>query len=129
MAKARKAMTKERKAAYDAGRAAQVPLGRRLRALRDQRGLTQSQVAQQLDISQKYVSELEGGHKSPSWETLVGMAQIVFKISLSALVFGVDEPRDDRVQRLEQLLAGRPADVQDNLLRAVELLLRTSGPT
>jgi len=39
-------------------------LGRRLAALRIQRGLTQSDAARALGISRRYVSEIEGGKPS-----------------------------------------------------------------
>lgn len=39
-------------------------LGLRLAALRTKRGLTQAQVAEQLDTSRRYVSEIEAGKPS-----------------------------------------------------------------
>lgn len=139
MAKAKKArpreprppreLSKERLAAIEAGRAAQVPLGHKLRTLRAQYHLTQTELGARVDISQKYISELECGRKSPSWETLVAIAKLGFRISLSVMLFGVDEPIDDDVPKLQALLAGRPKDVQVALLSALQLMLRASGPT
>jgi transcriptional regulator with XRE-family HTH domain len=137
MAKAKKAkqpkppreLSKERVAAIDAGRAAQMPLGLRLRALRAQHNLTQTELGARVDISQKYISELECGRKSPSWETLVAIAKLGFRISLSMMLFGVDEPIEPEVPSLEALLAGRPKDVRNNLLSALTLMLRASGPS
>ena len=134
MAKAKKAklrepVTKERQAAIDAGRAAQVPLGHRLRTLRDQHNLTQTELGARVGISQKYISELECGRKSPSFETLVALAMFGFRTQLSVMLFGIDAPIDDEVPRLEALLAGRPRDVQANLLSALQHMLRALGPT
>jgi transcriptional regulator with XRE-family HTH domain len=56
-----------------AGRLA-AQFGARIRQLRNQRGLSQTQLGTLLDLSQKYISELERGMKSPSWETLVRIA-------------------------------------------------------
>jgi transcriptional regulator with XRE-family HTH domain len=138
MAKAKKAkpreprppreLSKERLAAIEAGRAAQGPLGQRLRTLRAQHKLTQAELGTRVDISQKYISELECGRKSPSWETLVAIAKLGFRISLSMMLFGIDEPIDDDVPRLQSLLAGRPRDVQANILSALQHMLRALGP-
>jgi transcriptional regulator with XRE-family HTH domain len=139
MAKAKKAkhrepapdevLTKERLAAIEAGRAAQIPFGLRLRTLRNQHNLTQTELGDRVGISQKYVSELECGRKSPSWETLVALARFGFGMPLSVMLFGVDAPIDGDVARLEALLAGHPKDVQTNVLTALQHMLRALGPT
>lgn len=139
MAKAKKAklrgpepyleLSKERQAAIEAGRAAQVPLGLRLRLLRGQRNLTQTELGVRVGISQRYISELECGRKSPSFETLVAIAKFGFRTQLSVVLFGVDDPTDDAVPRLEALLAGRTKDVQSNVLSALRHMLRALPPT
>src|SRR5690242_4538598 len=55
--------------AKGAARVVQHRLGARMQALRADRELTQEAVADRIGISQKYLSELERGQKSPSWET------------------------------------------------------------
>jgi len=92
--------------------------------LRSARKLTQEMVAERADLTQKYVSELERGRRSPSWETLMAIAHQGFKIKLAGLMFGVDEDIAAEVQDLSDVLAGWPAEVRRDLLRGVELLLR-----
>lgn len=49
-------------------------LARRIRALRERRGLTQEDFAQRSSISVSFASLLERGERSPSYETLVQVA-------------------------------------------------------
>jgi transcriptional regulator with XRE-family HTH domain len=102
-------------------------LGARIRALRDARGLTQEIIADRIEVTPKYVSQLECGQRSPSWETLVAIAHHGFEIRLAALVFGIDEDIGAEVQDLNDMLAGRPKETRRDLLQAMELMLRAGG--
>ena len=95
-----------------------------MQALRADRDLTQEAVADRIGISQKYLSELERGQKSPSLETLVAIAHKGFEIKLASLVFGIDEDIGLEPKHINDVLAGRPKEVRYDVLRAVELLLR-----
>jgi transcriptional regulator with XRE-family HTH domain len=110
-------------------RAAQLRhrLGARIRALRDARGLTQEIVADRIAVTPKYVSQLECGQRSPSWETLVAIAHYGFEVRLAALVFGIDEDIPAEVQDLNDMLAGRPKETRRDLLQAMQLMLRARG--
>lgn len=107
-----------------AARSVQRRLGDRIQSLRRGRDLTQEDLAHRCGISQKYLSELERGEKSPSWETLVALAHKGFQIQLAALLFGIDEDLGIEATELGEILAGRPQDVRYDVLRAVRLLLR-----
>lgn len=76
-----------------AARAAQLRrhLGARIRALRDARKLTQEVIADRIGVVPKYVSQLECGQRSPSWETMVAIAHHAFEIKVAALMSGIDE--------------------------------------
>ena len=102
-------------------------LGARIRALRDARGLTQEIIADRIEVTPKYVSQLECGQRSPSWETLVAIAHHGFEIRLAALMFGIDEDIPADVQDLSDMLAGRPKETRRDLLQAMELMLRAGG--
>jgi transcriptional regulator with XRE-family HTH domain len=110
-------------------RAAQLRhhLGARIRALRDARGLTQEMIAGRIKATQKYVSQLECGQRSPSWETLVAIAHQGFEIKLATLMFGIDEDIGVEMQDLSDVLAGRPKDARRDLLHAFELILRAGA--
>src|SRR5689334_13544963 len=81
-------------------------LGARIRALRDARGMTQEMIADRIAVTPKYVSQLECGQRSPSWETLVAFAHQGFEIKLAALMFGIDEDVGGAVRELSDVLAG-----------------------
>jgi transcriptional regulator with XRE-family HTH domain len=49
-----------------------VILGRALRALRRQAGLTQEELAIRVDVGATYVSQVENGHRGVRWHTLLG---------------------------------------------------------
>lgn len=113
--------------AKDVDRAVQRRLGARIRTLRAARKLTQETIADRVDLSQKYVSELERGQRSPSWGTLMAIAHHGFEIKLASLMFGIDEDIDVEVQDLSDVLAGWPQEARRDMLRAVVLLLRAAG--
>ena len=102
-------------------------LGARIRALRDARQLTQEMVADRIGRTQKYLSELERGERSPSWETLVAIAHQGFEMKLASLMFGIDEDIGTEVMDLSNVLAGLPKEARRDLLRAVELMLRAGA--
>jgi transcriptional regulator with XRE-family HTH domain len=102
-------------------------LGARIRALRAARGLTQEIIAGRIEVTPKYVSQLECGQRSPSWETLVAIAHHGFEIKLATLMFGIDEDIGGEVQDLSDVLAGRPKEVRRDLLHAMELMLRAGA--
>lgn len=50
-------------------------VGRNVRRIRAERGLTQEQLAEMTGFSQQYVSGLEQGHRNPTVVTLFELAQ------------------------------------------------------
>ncbi len=115
--------------ASNALRSVQRRLGARIHALRKDRALTQEALAQRSGISQKYLSELERGEKSPSWETLVSLAHDGLGVRLASLMFGIDEEVGAEPRQLDDVLAGRPAAARYEVLRAVQLLLKAGETT
>ncbi len=69
-------------------------LGRRIKLLREDHGMSQQQLAGQLSLSQRYISELERGTKTPSLDTLVRIAHVGFQVPISELFHDVDDIRD-----------------------------------
>jgi transcriptional regulator with XRE-family HTH domain len=112
--------------AKGSARSVQHRLGERMQALRADRDFTQEVLAARIGISQKYLSELERGAKSPSWQTLVAIAHKGFEMKLATLLFGIDEEVGAEVKHLNDVLAGRSKEVRYDVLRAVELILRAA---
>ena len=49
--------------------------GKRVKALRKSRGLTQAQLAEKLEFSINYISQIETGEASPTFNTILKLAQ------------------------------------------------------
>jgi len=75
-----------RKKTYSKGKNIDLfSIGKRIKDLRGEK--TQTKFANSLDFSQKYISDLECGKRSPSFEVIVAIS-VVHKVSLDWLVFG-----------------------------------------
>jgi transcriptional regulator with XRE-family HTH domain len=60
-------------------------MGKMLKGLRKQRGLTQGALAKAAGISQIYVAKIEAGDKIPSIPTLVKLAKVL-KVTVGELL-------------------------------------------
>jgi transcriptional regulator with XRE-family HTH domain len=65
-------------------RSPQPELGRAVRQLRGERGLTQEQLAHAADLHPTWISQLEGGNKNPSWASVARLA-VALGVRLSEL--------------------------------------------
>jgi len=82
---------------------ANVQIGSILRGLRIQSDLTQEQMAEGLDISQTYISQVERGERSPSWKLLVRYAAVA-KVSIVS-IFRQAGLLDEATQEIEDQIA------------------------
>lgn len=69
-------------------------LGMRIAALRQEKGMSQAQLAKQLHISPSAVGMYEQGRREPSVDTLITMAK-VFDVSLDYLLSGQPDTIQD----------------------------------
>jgi transcriptional regulator with XRE-family HTH domain len=103
-------------------------LARRIRALRERRGLTQEDFAARSRISVSFASLLERGERSPSYETLVQVAGAL-QVPLAEL-FRVEEDEEAGAHRLVELVRARHltrAEV-DRLLAVAEAMFTGRVP-
>lgn len=79
--------------------------GRRLKALRKARKLSQAQLAEKIDIGTKFLGDLETARRSPSFETIVSIAKELDVPVYDLFYFekSEDEPKVVR-RRLETIL-------------------------
>jgi transcriptional regulator with XRE-family HTH domain len=54
---------------------ARKSLGRRIRSLRKTQNISQEQLAFESGLSRQYISYLESGYKSPTFDTLLSIAE------------------------------------------------------
>jgi len=73
-------------------------IGRRIAELRSERGLTQEQLAERLDVTPRHIQSVEGGFENPTVRTLV-----TFSDALGVEVVELFNPPKSRVVR-----QGRP---------------------
>lgn len=59
--------------------------GEKLRTLREQRGITQKQLADELGFSQVYLANLELGKKKPNVELLLKLS-VLFSVSVDEMI-------------------------------------------
>ena len=78
-----------------------MKFGERLKILRKQVKLTQSQIAEKLDISQQAYASWERGVKKPTQENLIKIAQIL-NVTVDYLV-GNSEEQSDEFDNIELL--------------------------
>ena len=62
-------------------------LGRRIQRIRHERGLTQAELAERVDVSPPYISHIERGVKTTSLDTLVRIAESL-GVTLDVLFLG-----------------------------------------
>ena len=79
-------------------------IGARIAALRREAGLSQSQLAQLLQVSPSAVGMYEQGRREPSAETLVELSRI-FRVSVDYILTGV--PAAQETDALQRMLLSR----------------------
>ncbi len=67
-------------------------LGRNLRALRVSRGLTQEKLAEQLDVTPRYLAGIERGERNLTLDSIDALAEALRVDNIALLTIGVDAP-------------------------------------
>jgi transcriptional regulator with XRE-family HTH domain len=62
----------------------QPALGKAIRQLREERGMTQETLAQEAGVTVGHMSMIERGHSNPTWATVKGIAKAI-GVSMSEL--------------------------------------------
>lgn len=96
-----------------------VDFSARLRELRKERGLTQSQMAGRLGVTPSMVSAYENGIRQPSYEVLIKIARL-YGVS-SDYLLGISGRRTPDSQHLVSLDSLSPANIAlvSQLIRAL----------
>lgn len=83
-------------------------IGKRIRKLRLQHGLSQEEFAESIDVSTNFVSELETGKKGMSVDTLCRISK-EYHISADMILFG-DASSRPLLEHVEQSLSAIPTE-------------------
>ena len=81
-------------------------LGEALRLIRVYHDLKQKQVAERLQISTSYLSEIEKGHKVPTLD-LIQRYSDTFRIPVSSIMFFAESVKCGSFDRARSLVAGK----------------------
>ena len=98
-------------------------VGRRIQEVRKSRGLTQSELAQKVNLSTKYVSNIECGFKMPKLNTFVSLANALESDANSLLSDVLDVTTSQESGLLSKKLLALPAEDQRRILRMLELMI------
>ena len=102
-------------------------MGRRIQEVRKSRGMTQSELAQKVDLSTKYISNIECGFKTPTMDTFVAIANALQCDANSLLTDVLDVTTGRESGLVSGKLLGLPAEEQRRLLRMLEVMIDESG--
>ena len=98
-------------------------VGKRIQEIRKARGLTQAELAQQVDLSTKYISNIECGFKTPKLNTFVAIANAL-QCDANALLSDVlDVTTSQESGMISERLRSLPVDEQRRIQRMVDLMI------
>ena len=106
--------------------AERLAIAQRLRAAREQVGLSQGQVAVMLGLQRPSVSEIEAGRRGVSAEELSKLAEI-YNVSLSWLTKAEAEVSDPAVELAARELAKLNSSDLDRVMQLLRTLKRSGG--
>lgn len=98
-------------------------VGQKIRAAREQKNLTQEELAALVDISPAHISIIERGAKVPRLDTFVAIANALEVSADSLLVDVVDHAVSATASDLSGRLTALPHKEQLKILRILEVLL------
>jgi len=105
-------------------------IGARLKRARQDRGLTQDQLAEAAGFHTTYIAKVEAGDRTPSLETLIRLSSIM-QVSLQSVVAVVDQnpdavvPGDDIQAEIVDYLHGCGIQEMQLIMEFIALLQRT----
>lgn len=98
-------------------------VGKRIQEARKARGLTQAELSQMLDLSTKYISNIECGFKTPKLNTFVAIANAL-KCDANQLLSDVlDVTTGQESGQVSEKLLSLPVEEQRRILRVLEVMI------
>ena len=98
-------------------------MGKRIQQVRKARGLTQEEFSQMVDLSAKYISNVECGFKMPKLNTFVAMANALECDANSLLSDVLDVTTGQESGLLSKKLSALPMQEQRRILRMLEIMI------
>lgn len=104
-------------------------VGKRIQQVRKARGLTQEEFSQKVDLSAKYISNVECGFKMPKLNTFVAMANALECDANSLLSDVLDVTTGQESGLLSKKLSALPMQEQRRILRMLEIMIDEASQT
>jgi transcriptional regulator with XRE-family HTH domain len=107
---------------------ATVEFGKLVRAIRKEKKLKSSKLAEQVDIEVKHLGRIERGEKRPSFELIVGLADAL-GVSPARFFAFESETRDPKLlkKRILRQVAGRDLAELSKAAQILEILFSSPG--
>lgn len=102
-------------------------VGRRIQEVRKSRGLTQAELSQMVDLSTKYISNVECGFKTPTLNTFVSIANALHCDANLLLSDVLDVTTGQESGSISKKLLDLPIAEQRRILRVLEVMVDESG--
>lgn len=99
-------------------------LGKRIQKCREEKGMTQERLAEQVGISWNYLGAIEREVKTPKLETLVRIINALEVSADDVMLDVIQVGRKARCTKLEEQIRNLPEGSQDKLLRIIEFLIK-----
>lgn len=100
-----------------------IAVGRRIKAAREVKHMTQEKLAETIDLSTDHISVIERGVKVPRLDTFVAIANALEVSADDLLIDVVDHAAQHQISELGEELASVPVEQQRRILNAVRAFL------
>ena len=107
---------------YELKKLNDIEIGKRLRKQRDSLHLTREQVAEMMDITPKFISDIERGEKSMALGTLYKFMQI-YDMSADFILTGNEESNGEKLANARQIkenILGSMSNMTEHQLSCME---------
>lgn len=102
-------------------------VGGRIQEVRKSRGLTQAELSQMVDLSTKYISNIECGFKTPKLNTFVAIANALQCDANLLLSDVLDVSTAQESGLISKRLLALPVEEQRRILRVLEVMIEESA--
>ena len=100
-----------------------IAVGRRIKAAREVKHMTQEKLAETIDLSTDHISVIERGVKVPRLDYFVAIAKALVVSADDLLIDVVDHAAQHQISELGEELASVPVEQQRRILNAVRAFL------
>ena len=104
----------------------QKAIGKRIKSAREKKGLTQEQLAEQVNLSPMHISVIERGNKLPRLETLIKIANVLDVSADTLLQDVVNNQIKLHTSEASNLIAQLSREDQRRVLAALHSFVETS---